>query len=83
MWSEVGALRIQVRDVGRAGIAGAVALAAGGAGADGWPYQPGHGLRLVRQVTDEMSVLTGPGGSTVTLAFALPAAGDGKEPGGR
>lgn len=71
MWSGRGALRMQVRD-GRA---------AGGTGPDGWPYQPGHGLHLVRQVTDQMSVLSGPDWSVVTAVFTLPPAGDGQEPG--
>ena len=46
-----------------------------GGGDGGWPYRPGHGLWLVWQVADQMSVWRGPGGPVVTAAFALPAAG--------
>jgi hypothetical protein len=35
-----------------------------------WRYPPGHGLWLVRQVADDISVVTGPAGSTVTVVFA-------------
>jgi len=51
-----------------------------------WPYRPGHGLWLVRAVTDQISAISGPGGSRVTVRFALPAAGispaagDGQRP---
>ncbi len=38
-----------------------------------WPYQPGHGLWLVRQAADRMSVICGPAGSQVTAVFALVA----------
>ncbi len=49
-----------------------------------WPYQPGHGLWLVRQAADHLTVTCGPAGSQVTAVFALaPAgvAGDGAGPG--
>jgi anti-sigma regulatory factor (Ser/Thr protein kinase) len=36
-----------------------------------WPYQPGHGLWLVRQAADHISVTCGPAGSQVTAVFAL------------
>jgi len=44
-------------------------------GADWWPCQPGHGLWLVRQVTDQICVLCGQEGSLVTAVFNLLAAG--------
>jgi anti-sigma regulatory factor (Ser/Thr protein kinase) len=37
-----------------------------------WPYQTGHGLWVVRQVADQMSVLTGPYGTQATAVFSLP-----------
>jgi anti-sigma regulatory factor (Ser/Thr protein kinase) len=40
-----------------------------------WPYQTGHGLWVVRQVADQMSVLTGPYGTQATAVFSLPGAG--------
>jgi anti-sigma regulatory factor (Ser/Thr protein kinase) len=49
-----------------------------------WPYQPGHGLWLVRQVADRISVVSGPAGSQVTAVFALVpsnVAGDFAGPG--
>lgn len=36
-----------------------------------WPYEPGHGLWLVRKVADHMSVNSGPAGSQVTVAFTM------------
>jgi anti-sigma regulatory factor (Ser/Thr protein kinase) len=36
-----------------------------------WPYQPGHGLWLVRKVADHISAVSGPSGSHVTAVFAL------------
>ena len=66
MQARSGALRVQVRDAGPASPDGHT-----GTGdldgqdiddADGWPCQPGHGLWLVRQVTDQVSVLCGQGG---------------------
>jgi anti-sigma regulatory factor (Ser/Thr protein kinase) len=44
-----------------------------------WPYEPGHGLWLVSQVADRITVDSGPAGSTVTAAFALVP---GNVPGG-
>jgi len=37
-----------------------------------WPCHPGHGLWLVRQVADQVTVVTGPAGSEVTAVFVLP-----------
>jgi hypothetical protein len=47
--------------------------------------RPGHGLWLVGQVTDDISVVTGPAGSTVTVVFApvlsdVPGGFAGPEP---
>ena len=84
-----GMLRMQVHDVGPAslnGLAGTVGLdgqdTPGGGADGGWPFQPGHGLWLVRQVADQMRVWRGPGATVVTAAFALPAAGARPAPGG-
>ena len=41
------------------------------ASAPPWPYQPGHGLWLVRQAADHISVIRGPAGSQVTAVFVL------------
>jgi anti-sigma regulatory factor (Ser/Thr protein kinase) len=70
-----GAMRAQVSDAGPANLNGHTGTGDQEAGgADWWPRQPGHGLWLVRQVTDQMSVLCGQGGSLVTAVFNLPAA---------
>ena len=36
------------------------------------PSVPGHGLWLVRQMADRMSIASGPGGTRVRVAFNLP-----------
>jgi anti-sigma regulatory factor (Ser/Thr protein kinase) len=36
-----------------------------------WPYEPGHGLWLVRRVADHISVNCSPAGSQVTVAFTM------------
>ena len=63
-----GMLRMQVHDVGPAslnGLAGTAGLdgqdTPGGGADGGWPFQPGHGLWLVRQVADQMRVWRGAG----------------------
>lgn len=89
MRAEDGMLRVQVHDARPASLDGQV----GTAGLDGqdipvggrdsaWPHRPGHGLWVVRQVSDQMSVWRGPGGPVVTAAFALPAAGASPAPAG-
>jgi len=40
-----------------------------------WHCQPGHGLWLVREVADQVTVVHWPGGSRVTVAFLLPDVG--------
>lgn len=74
-----GALRVQVRDAGPASLDGHTRTGDVDGqeigGADGWPCQPGHGLWLVRQVTDQIRVLRAQGESLVTAVFNLPAAG--------
>jgi anti-sigma regulatory factor (Ser/Thr protein kinase) len=77
-----GMLRVQVHDAGPASLNGQAGTAGrdgqdipGGGRDGGWPLRPGHGLWVVRQVADQVSVWRGPGGPVVTAAFALPAAG--------
>jgi anti-sigma regulatory factor (Ser/Thr protein kinase) len=38
-----------------------------------WLIQPGHGLWLVRDIADHLSIAASPAGSEVTAVFALPA----------
>jgi anti-sigma regulatory factor (Ser/Thr protein kinase) len=76
MWAGDGTLRCQVDDAGPPGPDGAAA------GHDGHrtaaptsPYQPGHGLWLVRQAARQDSVSSGPAWSRVVAVFTVPAAG--------
>ena len=41
------------------------------AAAEPWPFQPGHGLWLVRRLANRISVASGPTGSQVTAVFAM------------
>jgi len=76
-----GALYCQVTDVGSARLTSHRAAA----GADqrtvpaaaqpaSWPFEPGHGLWLVRQAADDCTVVASPQGSRVTVSFVLPSA---------
>jgi anti-sigma regulatory factor (Ser/Thr protein kinase) len=69
MWRVPGVLRFQVDDDGGDP---APPDGDGANAADGWPYLKGHGLWLVRQVADQMSVFAGHGGTRAAVAFALP-----------
>ena len=40
-----------------------------------WPYEPGHGLWLVRRIADHISVNCSPAGSQVTVAFTMLRSG--------
>ncbi len=42
-----------------------------------WPFQPGHGLWLVRNVADHLSIQSTTRGSRVTVAFRLPGSPGG------
>jgi anti-sigma regulatory factor (Ser/Thr protein kinase) len=73
IWSQDGAVCCQVRDAGREprdGRPGAGDEAGAGAAA-GWPYAHGHGMWLVRLLADQMSVVSGPGGTCAEVRFAL------------
>jgi len=37
-----------------------------------WLIRPGHGLWLVRDLADHLSIMSGPAGSEVTAMFTLP-----------
>jgi anti-sigma regulatory factor (Ser/Thr protein kinase) len=52
-----GALSCQVSDTGP--------------GPGTWPVQPGHGLWIVREVADQMTVSSGPDGFLVTAVFSV------------
>jgi serine/threonine-protein kinase RsbW len=66
-----GELTCEVTDAGPGSIDGDARR--GGAGAASpWPFQRGHGLWLVQNAADHVRVTSGPGGSQVTVVFALP-----------
>jgi anti-sigma regulatory factor (Ser/Thr protein kinase) len=64
VWLAGDALRCQVDDEGAGARPGRD---------DPWPVRHGHGLWVVRQVSDGMEVLSGPGGTRATISFTLPA----------
>jgi anti-sigma regulatory factor (Ser/Thr protein kinase) len=72
-----GQLRCQITDPGNALANGHRPTAPAGQGSgpatQPWPYQPGHGLWLVRRAADQLTVTTGPRGSQVTVSFTLPS----------
>lgn len=65
MWNLAGALRCQVDD-GDPDASGRIVV-------DALSAMPGHGLWVVRQVADQMQILSGPGGTRATVTFDLPA----------
>jgi anti-sigma regulatory factor (Ser/Thr protein kinase) len=70
MWQVPGALQFQVDDDARPASDGE--RGTGPNAADRWPYLKGHGLWLVREVSDRMSLVSGPGGTRASVMFALP-----------
>ena len=71
-----GAMHCEVNDVGEAGRSGQPAArprvpGPRPPGGLPWPVEPGHGLWLVARACDELTVVSGPGGSRVTATFAL------------
>jgi len=71
-----GSMHCEVNDAGQAGRdgrPGARPPAPGSRSPAGvpWPVEPGHGLWLVARACDDLTVVSGPGGSRVTATFAL------------
>jgi anti-sigma regulatory factor (Ser/Thr protein kinase) len=80
LWADGGFLYCQVSDDGRderAETAGQAAPAASRSSAPSgstpapWPAEHGHGLWLVRQVAEHVSIGHGPSGTTATVRFPL------------
>lgn len=76
LWNEGEVLRCQVTDAGPPAAAAGSGPDGPGPGppADGippWIIEHGHGLWLVRQVADELSLQSGPGGSIATISFSI------------
>ena len=74
MHAAPGKLTCHIADDGPGRAAGGGRGRTGNATAvQGWLIQPGHGLRLVQDIADHLSIATSPAGSEVTAVFALPA----------
>ena len=84
VWHRELALQCEVSDDGPAAESDGPPAESDGPpaeGADGaaapdaaaWNSEPGHGLWVVRQVADQSSVRSGPGGTVATISFTLPA----------
>lgn len=71
MWQVPGALQFQVDDGRAPAAADGDRNGHGANAADHWPYLKGHGLWLVREVADQMSMFSGPNGTRATVLFAL------------
>ena len=69
-----GTMYCEVNDAGQVGrnaLPGALPPGPRGPGDVPWPVEPGHGLWLVARACDDLTVVSGPGGSRVTATFAL------------
>jgi anti-sigma regulatory factor (Ser/Thr protein kinase) len=73
LWVEGQYLRCEISDEGppRGSAAGKGSAAGNRDTETKWLARHGHGLWLVDQVADQVSVDRGPGGTTVTIAFVL------------
>src|SRR5271165_3327593 len=73
IWGHVGALYCRVDDDGPAASVG---TRDGQNLADLWPYEPGHGLWLARQVADRMTLRSDSRGTRADITFNLRAVSD-------
>ena len=72
LWQHERVLECQVTDDGAPGAPGAGPDAEPGPrDAARWHRERGHGLWLVRQVADQVSLRSGPGGTVATISFTL------------
>ena len=65
------ALRCEVSDDGPGGVPASGAAGSQAADTVPWRTEYGHGLWLIRQVADQASVRSGPGGTVAVVSFAL------------
>ena len=73
IWRHDQALRCEVTDEGTAQDPPGSSVARAG-DPSSWPVEPGHGLWLVRQLADDLSLHAGREGPAVTVSFALGTA---------
>lgn len=71
MWLEPHALRCEVAEDGSAPAAPGPADPPSSQEAAPWPIRHGHGLWLVQEVADQVSLRQGPAGGTATISFLL------------
>jgi anti-sigma regulatory factor (Ser/Thr protein kinase) len=65
LWADGRSLRCQVSDDGPAGSS------ANGQGTAGWHREHGHGLWIIDQVADQVSLERDPDGTKITVTFIL------------
>jgi anti-anti-sigma factor len=71
IWKAEDALRCEVSDDGPGGVPASGAAGSQAADTVPWNTEYGHGLWLIRQVADQASVRSGPGGTVAVVSFAL------------
>jgi anti-sigma regulatory factor (Ser/Thr protein kinase) len=65
IWQASGSLRCQIDDDG---------TPTSDDHSHPWPVRQGHGLWVVRQIADQVEILSGPTGTRATITFTLPPA---------
>ncbi len=78
LWADGPMLHCQVSDDGAANAAGDED--AGSPDTAPWRSRHGHGLWVIEQVADQVTLHHGPGGSTATVSFTIGSPGQPPEP---
>lgn len=76
MATAAGELHCHVSDAGPSG-GGACSPGGNAVALRQWLIQPGHGLWLVRDIADRLTIAPGPAGSEVSAVFTLPGSPGG------
>ena len=71
IWKAQDALRCEVSDDGTDGVPASGAAGSQAGDTVPWNVEYGHGLWLIRQVADQASVRSGPGGTVAVVSFEL------------
>jgi anti-anti-sigma factor len=71
LWKTEDSLRCEVSDDGTASTTGPGAPGSGPADTPAWTIEPDHGLWLVRQLTDQASLRSGPAGTVAVVRLTL------------
>jgi anti-sigma regulatory factor (Ser/Thr protein kinase) len=71
LWVTADGIRCEVTDAGTpaAGVDGGDGPGPGSSGAAPWPAEHGHGLWLVREIADQVSLESGPSGTVAVVSF--------------